>query len=709
MDPTLLPFFGPRGVVIVGASHDPAKLGYALASNVIACGYPGTIHLVNPRGGRAFDRPVHAEVGRVPDPVDLAAVIIPAESVPAALRACGERGIRAAVILSGGFREVGPEGAALEDECLGIARRYGMRLIGPNCVGLLHTHLPLDLTFLPAPAPQPGEVAFISHSGAVCAIVTDWARGQGFGLSHLVSLGNQADVTETDVLGSVAEDVHTKVLTLYLEGIGDGRRFVDEVGRAARLKPVIALKVGRSSGGQRAVTSHTGALAGQDVAYDAAFRRAGVIRAETIEQIFEWARAFAWCPLPAGRAVAVLTNAGGPGVLAADALERCGLDLAELREDTRRALRDLLPAAAGVHNPVDMLATATPEDYARCLRLLLDDPGVSGTLVILPRPPRHPAEHVVDAMVPVVKTAGKPVVVALMGEEGVRQAAERLRAARVPDYRSPERAASALAALTHRSEALARSPRSAVRVGNVQPETVGRLLAARAGEDAGPVLIEAGAILAAYGIPIARTELARTPSEAVALAAGMGYPVALKVASPDILHKTDVDGVLLDLPDAGAVAAGFDRLLQAVRAARPQARLAGVYIQRMLLPGQDVIVGAVADPQFGPLVMFGSGGVEVEELRDVTFELAPLSWEDAEDMLSRTSAGRRLRGIRGRPAADHSSVVDVIVRLAQLAADFPQIVEIEINPLRVFPGDGGAITVDARIRTSGRWGAPPGP
>lgn len=702
MDAALAPFFRPRGVVVVGASHDPAKLGYGVASNLISCGYPGAIHFVNPKGGSLLDRPVYPEVSVVPDPVDLALLIVPAPAAQEALRACGRRGIRAAVILSGGFREAGEAGAAFEAECVRAAREYGIRLIGPNCVGLIDTHLPLNTTFLPPPGPLPGDVAFISHSGAICAAVIDWAGGQGLGFSHLVSLGNQADVTETDVLEPVAEDPHTRVLTMYLEGVSDGRRFVRQARRVARAKPVIALKVGRSAGGRRAVASHTGALAGQDAAYDAAFRRAGIIRAQTSEEMFDWARALAWCPLPAGRGIAVLTNAGGPGVIAVDALEAHGLHLAALGDGTRAALRRVLPDAASVQNPVDILASASPEVYADCLRIVLDDPGVHGVLLILPPPPRVPAEDVAERLIPVIRGTPIPVVVALMGEGGVRRAADRFRAARVPDYRFPERAASALAILARRADALRCPEGKAVVIEGARPDAVRDVLN-RTSVDAGLLSLDAaGRIVEAYGISTVEARLVCTADEAAAAAEEMGFPVALKVASPDISHKSDVGGVRLDVRGRDAVVEGFAEIIEHVGRADPTARIVGVYVQPMLPPGQEVIIGALRDPQFGPLVMFGSGGVEVEGLRDVAFALAPLTRGDAEFLLETTWAGRRLAGYRHLPFADRAAVVEALVRLAQLAADFPRIAEIEINPLRVFSGGRGAAAVDVRI-TLGPW------
>ena len=710
IEPTLRPFFDPAGIVIVGASAAPTKLGFGVARNLAQSGYTGAIHFVNPRGGRLLERPVYAAIADVPDPVDLAVLIVPAPAMPDTLDQVGRRGIRAAIIVSGGFRETGPAGAALEDECLRVARDHDMRLIGPNCVGLLDTHRPLDTTFLPPPGPTPGDVAFISHSGAICAAVIDWARGQGFGLSHLVSLGNQIDVRETDVLSAVAADDHTRVITLYLEGISDGRRFVHAARRVTQHKPIIALKVGRFAAGQRAVASHTGALAGQESAFNAAFRRAGVIRANTSEELFDWARALAWCPLPAGPDVAVLTNAGGPGVTAADALESHGLRLAALRPETEAALRAILPPDAGTRNPVDMLAAATAGQYVEALRLLLDDPGVHSVMVIVPPPPLESAGGIARALIPIIYAATKPVVIALMGERMIQEAVEYFRAARVPEYRFPERAASALAVLVERAESV-RALRADDNLANgapldrIDPDHVHRLLIRQGrgdhnGHGSGGFLPfeVVNELLAAYGIRVPRVALATTAAEAVDMAWQIGFPVALKIAAPDIVHKSEAGGVRLNLQDPDGVRRAFEEVLAAGRAAAPTATIHGVYVQQMILIGQEVIVGAVQDAQFGPLVMFGSGGVEVEGLRDVEFALAPVTPGEAEGLLARTWAGRRLGGFRNMPPADRAAALDVIRRLGQLAADFPQLAEIELNPVRVLPGDGGACAVDARAR-----------
>jgi acyl-CoA synthetase (NDP forming) len=629
-------------------------------------------------------------------------MLIPASYVTQALRECGERGIPAVIIGAGGFREASSEGATLEDECLELARAYGIRLLGPNCVGLLDTHLPIDATFLPPPGPTPGDVAFISHSGAICAAVIDWARGQGYGLSRMVSLGNQVDVSETDMLVPVANDPYTNVLALYLEGIKNGRGFIEQARQVTRLKPIIALKVGRFEAGQRAVASHTGALAGQESAYGAAFRRAGVLRAMTSEGMFDRARALAWCSLPKGRRVAVITNAGGPGVTAADALEALGLKLADLSPDTRAALRKILPPAASINNPVDMLAAAGPGQFAECLRIVLADSNVDSAMVIYPTPPMYTSGAVAKAIIPVVHNTDKPVVVVVMGERLIQEAVEHLRAAHIPEYRFPERAAAALSALVDRSELLEFAKAEPVIVKDVKPEVVRSILKRlnqKPLQENEFLLPETSiAILEAYGIPTMKMELARDAEEAVMWSRKKGFPVALKIASADILHKSDVGGVLLDLEDDESVRVGFTAVMNRVRDAYPEAVIQGVYVQKMESSGQEVIAGAVQDPQFGALVMFGSGGIEVEGLKDVAFALASLTYLEAEGMLQSTWAGRKLKGFRNLPPADRDAVLDVLFRLAQLANDHSQLGEIEINPLRVLPEGKGAVAVDVRIK-----------
>jgi acetyltransferase len=697
-DSTLSSFFDPQGVVVIGVSLNPAKLGYGIAYNLVHCGYKGAIHFVNPKGGTLFERPIYTDVSQVPGPADLAVLLVPAQVVPATLEACGELRVQAAVIASGGFREVGAEGAKLEETCLEIARRHGMRLMGPNCIGLMDTHLPLDTTFLPPPAPPAGEIAFISHSGAICAAIVDWSRGQGFGFSHLISLGNQADVTETDVLGPVAADEHTHVLALYLEGISNGDRFVQAAQQAARQKPLLALKVGRTGGGKKAAASHTGALAGKDVAYDAAFRRAGVQRAETAQEMFDWARALAWCPLPRGNNVAVLTNAGGPGVMAADALEAHGLVLASLETQTTDLLCEILSAAASVVNPVDMLATATPQQYAGSLRLLLADINVDAVLLILPPPPMDSAIGVARQIIPLIQAASKPVVVALMGHDLIQEAQDAFRAARIPTYPFPETGASALAALAQRARILMQEEQPLLTT-SIDVARARALLATAEPGWLSPQQINT--LLHIYGISAPAMALARTAVEAGAMASEIGFPVALKIISPNIVHKSDVGGIALNLAGAAAVKCAFTEMVTRAREADPQVKVAGAQVQRMITGGQEVIAGVTRDPQFGPLIMFGSGGVEVEGLQDVAFDLAPLTRAAALRLLQETWVGKKLAGYRNIPAVDETGTVDILIRLGQMAVDLPQLAEIEINPLLVVAGGATAVDVRARLDRSG--------
>jgi acetyltransferase len=708
MDSSLLPFFKPHGVAVVGASTSPEKLGYGVARNLIQSGYRGAIHFVSQKQGELFGRPLYTDLNQVPDPADLAILIIPPNATPKTIEVCGRRGIKAAIIMSSGFREAGAEGAALEQKCLNIAHAQGVRLLGPNCIGTIDTHLPLDTTFLQPPMPVQGHIGFISHSGAFCAAIIDWARGEGFGFSQLISLGNQVDVNEIDILSAIAGDEHTRVIVLYMESVSDGRRFVDVARDVTQRKPVIALKVGRFESGQKAAASHTGALAASDIAFDAAFERAGILRADTAEQMFDWARALESYPrgLDTWRlqrhysttkqnGIAILTNAGGPGVIAADALETNGLSLAKLNEPTLKALIAKLPPAASVFNPVDMLASASPDQYAACLKSLLEDSNVDGVMVILPPPPMFKAEEVAEKIIESVESSGfpladgklsdseKPIVIALMGSTLVEEARSTFERSNFPTYPFPERAASALGALSRRAEFLATETQS-----HRELKKSPRLRDSVANPDD---------LLAAYGIETAPISLGRSTDEAISIANKLGYPVVMKIASPDISHKSDVGGVMLNIGDAQSLQGGYTQILKRVKELEPDAQIEGVYIQRQIPQGQEVIVGMLRDPQFGPLMMFGSGGVEVEGLKDVAFALAPLNQAEAGKMIRKTWAGRKLQGFRHIPPADEDSVIDVLINLSRLAMENEKIEEIEINPLRVL--NKGAVALDVRIKS----------
>ena len=695
MDPTLKPFFLPQGVVVVGASSKASKLGFGVARNLVNSGFTGEINFVSQKAGNLFGRPVYTNLEEVPDPVDLAVLIVPAPGVCNALEGCKKRGIHAAIVVSSGFRETGEKGARLEKEMMRIAESANIRILGPNCIGLLDTHFPLDTTFLPPPMPFAGDVAFISQSGAICAAIIDWARGQGFGFSRLISLGNQVDVNETDMISAVVEDKYTRVLTLYIESVSDGRKFVEEAKRISKQKPLIALKVGRFASGQRAAASHTGALAGQDIAYQAAFNKTGIFRASSSEEMFDWASALACCPLPAGRRIAVLTNAGGPGVIAADALETYGLLLADLLPATTSQLIALLPDAAGLNNPIDMLASASPQVYAMCLSALLEDPGVDGVMVILPPPPMHTAEDVADELIPIINASTKPVVIALMGEHLIKEASVHFQRARVVEYRFPERAASALSVLARRADYLNKIDSDLKRFPDIEVFRGRELLknlpsGSWLDQDTTELLMKI------YGIPVPEVKLATSACQARIIAEEIKLPVVLKIASPDIQHKSDVRGIMLNIKTSEEAETGFIMMMDTVKSSVPNARLAGIHIQHMVPDGQEVIIGCVRDTQFGPLLMFGSGGIEVEGLKDVAFCLTPLMENEVENLINETWAGRKLSGYRNIPRADVSAVIEILQRLSFLVNDIPEISEIEINPLRVF--NSGAIALDVRIK-----------
>ncbi|MBN1287487.1 MAG: acetate--CoA ligase family protein [Anaerolineae bacterium] len=688
-------FFRPRGVAIVGASRDPDKLGHSLMKKLIQYNYRGQIYPINPKAEEVLGWKCYTSVTQAPDPLDLAVIIIPAPYVERVLVECIERKVSSIVIISGGFRETGPEGAKREQRLKEIIEANGVHVIGPNCVGLMDTHTPLNVTFL-KDMPAPGEIGFLSHSGALCAAVINWARQAGVGFSRIVSLGNQVDVTQTDLLTTFVDDSNTRVITLYLEGVDDGPEFI-EVARAMSLKrPILAIKAGTGEAGARAVSSHTGALAGQDAAYSAAFRRAGILRATTMEELFNWARALAWQPLPKGNRVGVLTNAGGLGVMAADAIEAAGLKLAELTEETKAFLRERTPPAASVENPVDVLGGSGSATYGLAMDALLRDPNVDVVCVMQAPADWFSVPSLAEVVGEIAGYARKPVLACMMGLEPMGEAAQVLNRRQIPNYTFPEQLGSTLAAMWARCQWL-----DAQAAGDQQPaeQITADTAAARAILEGKHGLLppeDAGALMKLYGIAAPGAGLASTPGDAAKLADEIGYPVVLKIASPDIVHKIDVGGVVVGLEDADAVRAEAAAMIERARQAKPGAAIQGVHVQQMV-KGKEIIVGVTRDPQFGPLVMVGSGGTAVELTKDVAFDLAPLARKEAAAMLDRTTAGPILGGYRGAPGSDRAAAEAVITRLAQLAIDLPQINEIEINPVIVRGAGEGALAVDVRV------------
>ncbi len=681
----LHPFFEPRGVAVIGASRDPHKLGYGVVRNLVEYGFRGPVYPINPNAREILGHVCYPSIADVPDPVDLAVVVVPAPAVAGAVDQCGERGIRHVVVVSGGFGEIGPEGQAREEALARVAQKHGIRVVGPNCIGTIDTHTPVNTTFVVG-MPQPGDIAFVSHSGAMCAVVIDWAQGAGIGFSRIVSLGNQVDVNETDMLAVLADDPQTRVITAYVEGVADGRAFMQTMEAVARRKPVVVLKGGHGESGAKAVASHTGALAGSAEAFDAALQQSGAQRARTMEELFDRARALAWQPLPHGDRVAVLTNAGGPGIVAVDALEAAGLRLAPLADETRAHLRRRLPPAASAENPVDILAGSGPGTYAVALDALLSDPTVDAVLVMMAPNDWFLPASLAEVIGDVARAHPKPVLASLMGQASVEGALAILNQRRVPNFAFPERAASALAAMVARRRWLDAPTEPPVELTDVDRR------AARAALDRG----DFAAVVAAYGVALPPTRLATGADQAARLADEIGYPVALKLVSPQVTHKSYVGGVALHLPDTDAVRAAFARIVKAARAAHPDAVIEGVLVQKMLTGGQELIVGVRRDPQFGPLTLVGGGGVDVELLRDVAMGVAPLSRPQVERILDATRAGVRLKGWRGSPPADRAAVLDAILRLSQAACDFPEIAELEINPLIVLSEGQGAFAVDVR-------------
>ena len=691
----LTPFFSPRGVAVIGASATPGKLGYGVVRNLLQYGYQGGVYPVNPRVEAILGRPCYPDIASVPDPVDLAVIIIPAAAVAAVLQNCARRGIRAVTILSGGFAETGRAGAERQAEIIAIARANDMRFIGPNCVGVLDTYSGLNTTFIEQ-MPEPGPIAFLSQSGAMGGALIDWAKGQHIGLSHFSSLGNAADVTETDMIIALADDPNTTVITAYIEGIRDGADFMAAARRVTRSKPIIALKVGGTEAGARAVASHTASLAGTDTAYSAAFEQCGILQAQTAEDLFGIALGLAYQPPPRGDRVAIITNAGGPAAIAADALARSGLTLPEPDAATHDALRAAFGPTPQLFNPIDLLGAASTQEFEVAAGILLDSSQYDAILAVLvPNTANDPA-GIAAGLARASAGSDKPIYACYMGDVSIRAGRKRLHQLSIPAYAFPENAARALGAARgwqrwldepiHLPEPTAPLP-AAIR------ESLDRHL------DSGRIAlgeIDLYPLLETLDFPIPPTALAHSPDEAVSFADQFGYPVVLKIASPDILHKSDVDGVRINQVAAAEVAAAYRDLLRQMQFALPEAQLSGVLVQKMAGSGAEVIVGMRRDPTFGPMLMFGGGGVYVEALKDVAFRIVPLTRADALAMIEETVAGRLLAKPRGGSPGDIDAVVELILKVADLALAAPELDEFELNPVIVHPVGRGATAVDVR-------------
>jgi acetate---CoA ligase (ADP-forming) len=696
---TLKPFFDPGSVAVIGASSNPNKLGYAVLKNLVEGGYVqrGKVYPINPGSKEILGYPAFPSVLEVPGQIDLAVIVIPYQQVPDVLRMCGEKEIPAAIIISAGFREAGEEGLERELELIEIAREYKLRLIGPNCLGVIDTFTPLNASFA-AGTPPSGPMAFMSQSGALGTAVLDIALSGRLGLSKFASLGNKADVNEIDLLKAWVEDNQTHAILIYNEGIPNGAEFIDVARQVSRIKPVVAIKSGVTQAGSRAVSSHTGSLAGSEQAYQAAFQQAGVLRADSMQALFDMALALAYQPPLAGDRIAIITNAGGPGILATDALERAELSLARFELETQHSLEQYLPDAASAANPVDVLGDARADRYRFAMEQVAADPNVDGIMIVLTPQAMTEIEETAAAVVQLSKSIEKPVLACFMGEASLERAINLLVENGVPNYPFPERAALAFHAMSAYREIRSR-PEPEFTSFEVDRESVRALFERVLAEERVSIGdFESREVLKAYHLRMPESEIAENPDHAIEIANRIGFPVVLKIASPDILHKTDVGGVKVGLRNPEEVRDAFELMVYRAERYIPDANIWGCLVQQMVPQGGlEVLVGMNRDPQFGPLVTFGLGGIYVETLKDVTFRVAPFSKQEAEQMLKEIRAHALLDGVRGQPAYDKNAIVEVLLRIGQLVQDFPEIAELDINPLMVYPQNRGAIAIDMRL------------
>ena len=691
----------PRSVAVVGASRRPASIGAALVHNLLAFRFAGPIYPVNPEAGEIGGLRTYARVSDIPGPVDLAVIAVPAGSVEAVVAECAKVGARGVVVISAGFAEVSEEGRAAQQRMRDLARASGMRLVGPNCMGVLNTDpaVRLHATFAPI-EPLAGNVAFLSQSGALGLAVLDYAQELNIGLSSFVSVGNKADVSGNDLLAYWRDEPRTGVIGLYLESFGNPRKFARLAPAVARHKPIVAVKAGRSAAGSRAASSHSASLACLDVAVDALFEQAGVIRTETLEDLFDVVALLSSQPVPRGPRVGVVTNAGGPGILLADACEARGLSLPELSAGTMAGLRAFLPAAASVRNPVDLLAAGTPDDFTRAVALVGSDPEVDAVVVIYVPPLTTNAEDVAVAIAEgaAAVPAAKPVATVFLSSKGTPPALARGLRGRLPSYSFPENAARALAAAVKYGRWRERAPGTHAALSPQARAAVRAVVDRVVSEHEGPSWLQpldVEAVLGAAGIAVAPSRVV-APEDAVAAAEGMGYPLVAKAVATGLIHKSDVGGVVLGLDSARAVAAAVHTLRERLRAIGKT--LAAVQLQRQVQGGIEALVGVVGDPDFGPLVVCGLGGVQVELLRDAAFRLPPVTDTDAAEMIERLRLHPLLDGYRGAPAGDRAALVHLIQRVSALVEAAPELREMDLNPVKVLPPGQGAVVVDARIR-----------
>ena len=687
----------PNSVAVIGASREPHKIGHQVLKNLLEGGFPkNRIYPVNPHAEYILGLKCYSSVKDVPYPVDMAVIVVPARIVPRVLQECVEKGVKAVTVISSGFKEIG----RVEEErrLVEIARKGGMRLLGPNVVGVCDTIKRMNASFC-QDLPYRGNIAFITQSGALGIALVGWTKLKRIGLSDLVSIGNKADVDEVDLIEFFGEDPYTKVITLYLEGITRGREFLQIAKRVSKKKPIIMLKAGKAERTVAAIKSHTGSLAGSDVAYEAVFKQAGVIRALTFPDLFDWAIAFSSLPLPKGDNVVILTNGGGAGVMATDEAELRGLKLMDIPEDLAERLREYMPPFGSVFNPIDLTGMATKDWYRGSLEVLLADPRVHSVVVIYCHTAQTEPREIGDAILEAVKSTGreKPVIASFIGGEECYEECERLTAEGIPCYESPERAIIALSML-YKYRNYTQRRETAPPVFTVNMEEARRILSIAKKEGRKTLTPYESAIVArAYGIPVPEQGLAKNEDEAVKIAERIGYPLVLSIESPDILHKTEVGGVKIGIENAAEVVKAFKEIITNVSEKAPDADIRGIVVRKMAPPSREVIIGMHRDPIFGPMLMFGSGGILVELIKDVSFRAAPLAVEDVYEMIKETNAYKLLKGFRGMPEADIDEIAEIILRVEKLARDFPEIADVDLNPVFVYEKSKGCLAADIKV------------
>ena len=687
--------FNPESIAVVGASRTEGKVGYTILDNLIRGGFQGTIIPINPAADELLGLPCFPSLTEYGKEVDLVVLALPQAQVKAVVNECAKVNAKGVIVTATGFRESGPEGAALEQELAELCHRRDIRLLGPNCLGFINTRKNVNVSFA-GEMPASGGISVFSQSGALCSVMLDMATHRQLGLAKLISIGNKADISGVDILAYLAQDEQTKVIVGYLEDIVSGKNFIKAAEDAANKKPVIILKSGTTSAGIKAAASHTGILASADTAYGAAFKRSGVIRADTFEGLFDYAAALSMQPLPLGNNVLIITNAGGPGIVAADAVEHAGMNVVEQSNLAGNPLNPQLSSSATPVNPVHILGDVDHAHYGAAVKSAQGDPAVDAILVILtPQAMTRPAETV-KAMA--TSTDGiKPLVATFMGGRNVLPSRQELAAVGLPDYDSPERAVAALKGMREYAAWKQRPPRSVTRF-KVNRRKVERILSRR--QRAGMLQlgeVKGKDVLGAYGFHVPEGALASTAEEAIEIAERIGFPVAMKIVSPDIVHKSDLGGVFLNVTNRESVEDTYDLMTLKISKKVPNARIQGVYVEQMASKGLEVIIGMTRDPQFGPMLMFGLGGIFVEVMKDVTFHLAPITEQEAIQMLKSTKSYAMLQGRRGQDGVDVAAIASGLQRISQLTTDFPQILELDINPFIV--GDFGSepVVADARM------------